>query len=138
MQNVEGYAGSVGTEPHMGDGSDGHYHLPRVGCAHKATVSVAVAESGRDGEIRQIGVFENRPEVLVKLAARLAKGGRRLSFCYEAGPCESWAAPLAMGAHSGSTPSSEHKNQDFSKINTFIVTSSTKVSAKARTVSSLH
>ena len=34
---------------------------------HKATVSVAVAESGRDGEIRQIGVFENRPEILAKL-----------------------------------------------------------------------
>jgi hypothetical protein len=94
----------------MGDGSDGYHHLRRVD-VHKATVSVAVAESGRDAEIRQI---------------------------YEAGPCESWAAPLAMGAHSGSTPSSEHKNQDFSKINTFIVTSSTKVSAKARTVSSLH
>jgi asparagine synthetase B (glutamine-hydrolysing) len=30
---------------------------------HKATVSVAVAESGRGGEVRQLGVFENRPEV---------------------------------------------------------------------------
>ena len=54
---------------------------------HKATVCVALAESGRDGEVRQIGVFENRSELLVKLAARLSKGGRRLSFCYEAGPC---------------------------------------------------
>jgi hypothetical protein len=134
MQNVEGYAGSAGTEPHAWE-TGLMDTITYVGLdVHKATVSVAVAESGRDGEIRQIGVFENRPEVLVKLAARLAKGGRR----YEAGPCESWAAPLAMGAHSASTPSSEHKNQDFSKINTFIVTSSTKVSAKARTVSSLH
>ena len=39
---------------------------------HKATVSVAVAESGRGGEVRQLGVFENRPEVLSKLAARLS------------------------------------------------------------------
>jgi len=54
---------------------------------HKATVCVAPAESGRGGEVRQIGVFENRPEILVKLAAPLSKGGRRLSFCYEAGPC---------------------------------------------------
>jgi hypothetical protein len=138
MQNVEDYAGSAGTEPHAWE-TGLMDTITYVGLdVDKATVSVAVAESGRDGEIRQIGVFENRPEVLAKLAARLAKGGRRLSFCYEAGPCESWAAPLAMGAHSGSTPSSEHKNQDFSKINTFIVTSSTKVSAKARTVSSLH
>ena len=54
---------------------------------HKATVCVAIAESGRGGEVRQIGVFENRPEVLSRMAARLSKGGRRLSFCYEAGPC---------------------------------------------------
>jgi transposase len=52
-----------------------------------ATVCVAVAESGRGGEVWQVGVFENRPEVLRKMAARLGKGGRGLSFCYEAGPC---------------------------------------------------
>ena len=54
---------------------------------HKATVCVALAESGRGGEVRQVGVFENRPEVLTRMVARLGKGGRRLSFCYEAGPC---------------------------------------------------
>lgn len=54
---------------------------------HKATVSVALTESGRGGEVRQVGVVANRPEVLRKMVARLAKGGRRLSFCYEAGPC---------------------------------------------------
>ena len=48
---------------------------------------MAIAESGREGEVRQIGVFENRPEVLSKMVSRLGKGGRRLSFCYEAGPC---------------------------------------------------
>jgi transposase len=54
---------------------------------NKATVSVAVAEGGRGGEIRQLGVFENRPEVLSKLAARLSNKNCRVSFCYEAGPC---------------------------------------------------
>ena len=54
---------------------------------HKATVSVAVAEGGRGGEVRQLGVFENRPEVLSKLAARLSNKNCRISFCYEAGPC---------------------------------------------------
>jgi transposase len=54
---------------------------------HKATVAVALAEGGRGGEVRQVGVFENRPELLIKLAGRLSKDGRRLSFCYEAGPC---------------------------------------------------
>jgi len=68
----------------MGDGPDFIY----VGLdVHKATVSVAVAESGRDDEVRHVGVFANRPEILLKLAARLSKGGHRLSFCYEAGPC---------------------------------------------------
>ena len=54
---------------------------------HKATVAVAVAEGGRGGEVRQLGVFENRPEVLSKLAARLSNKNCRISFCYEAGPC---------------------------------------------------
>src|SRR5215510_10436892 len=54
---------------------------------HKATVCVAVAESGRGGEVRPVGVFENRPEILRRMISRLAKGDRRLSFCYEAGPC---------------------------------------------------
>jgi transposase len=61
-------------------------HKPALAKAG-ATVCVAVAESGRNGEVRQVGVFENRPEILCKMAARLGKGGRRLSFCYEAGPC---------------------------------------------------
>ena len=54
---------------------------------HKATVAVALAEGGRGGEVRRLGVFENRPAVLAKLADRLARDGRLLSFCYEAGPC---------------------------------------------------
>jgi transposase len=37
--------------------------------------------------VRHVGVFPNRPEHLGKLVERLGKGGRRLRFCYEAGPC---------------------------------------------------
>ena len=54
---------------------------------HKATVSVAVAEGLRGGEVRCLGTFPNRPDQIAKLAQRLAREGRRLSFCYEAGPC---------------------------------------------------
>ena len=54
---------------------------------HKATIAVAVAEGVRGGEVRQLGIFPNRAEVVAKLAGRLAKDGRELSFCYEAGPC---------------------------------------------------
>lgn len=54
---------------------------------HKATVAVAVAEGMRVGEVRQLGSIRHTPEQIAKLAENLAKGGRRLSFCYEAGPC---------------------------------------------------
>jgi transposase len=54
---------------------------------HKATVSVAVAEGRRGGEVRHVGVFPNRPDHITKLIERLGKDGRTLSFCYEAGPC---------------------------------------------------
>jgi transposase len=54
---------------------------------HKTTVSVALAEGRRGGEVRYLGAFENRADVLTKMVERLARGGHRLSFCYEAGPC---------------------------------------------------
>ena len=54
---------------------------------HEATLSVAVAESSRDGEVRCHGSIPNRPEHICELADRLGAGGRRLYFCYEAGPC---------------------------------------------------
>ena len=54
---------------------------------HKATIAVAVAEGVWGGEVRQLGIFPNRAEVVAKLAGRLAKDGRELSFGYEAGPC---------------------------------------------------
>ena len=54
---------------------------------HKSTISVAVAEEGRRGEVRHCGVIENRADIVIKLAARLGHRGERLCFCYEAGPC---------------------------------------------------
>ena len=36
---------------------------------HKATIAVAVAEGGRSGEVRQLGIFPNRAEVIAKLAS---------------------------------------------------------------------
>ena len=48
---------------------------------------VAVADGRCGGEVLQLGNFLNRPDHIEKLAARLAKGNRTLSFCYEAGPC---------------------------------------------------
>lgn len=54
---------------------------------HKATISVSIAEGRRGGEVRHVGVFPNRTEQIAKLVERLGRGGRRLSFCYEASPC---------------------------------------------------
>jgi len=57
---------------------------------HKDSISNAVAEPGRGGEIRSLGKMSNSLHAVEKLIARLRKQyGKdvRLSFCYEAGPC---------------------------------------------------
>jgi transposase len=54
---------------------------------HKKTVAVALAESEKRGEVREYGEIANTPEALRKLTSKLARAGRKLSFCYEAGPC---------------------------------------------------
>ena len=54
---------------------------------HKESISVAVADGGLRGEARYFGAIANRPAALRKLADRLAHKGRKLRFCYEAGPC---------------------------------------------------
>jgi transposase len=54
---------------------------------HKETISVSVAEEGRNGEVRYIGTFPNTPTDITKMAKRLGKDGKRLEFCYEAGFC---------------------------------------------------
>jgi len=52
---------------------------------HKATVSVAIAEAKRGGEVRSLGVVANRPDHIGEMVGPLASGGRRLGFCYQAG-----------------------------------------------------
>lgn len=57
---------------------------------HKDSIAIAVAEPGRDGEIRSLGKMSNSLHALDKLIARLRKQYGRdveLHFCYEAGPC---------------------------------------------------
>jgi transposase len=54
---------------------------------HKASISVTVAEEGREGAVSFIGTIPNSPIALTKLAKRLGKEGHRLEFCYEAGCC---------------------------------------------------
>jgi transposase len=54
---------------------------------HKASISVTVAEDGREGKVNFVGTIPNSPIALTKLAKKLAKGGHRLEFCCEAGCC---------------------------------------------------
>jgi transposase len=54
---------------------------------HKRMTSVAIAEPGRGGEVRFLGEIPSSPEALHRLVERLKGRHRRLSFCYEAGPC---------------------------------------------------
>ena len=53
---------------------------------HKASISISVAENGRSGPVRFIGVIPNTPEAVGKMAKHLAKHGE-LDFCYEASGC---------------------------------------------------
>ena len=54
---------------------------------HKATISVAVAQGTRGGEVRHWGSVPQCPDHIRKLVEKLTAGGVRLHFCYEAGPC---------------------------------------------------
>ena len=52
----------------------------------KLRISVAVAEAGRDGEVRFLGEIDSTPEAIEHLIRKLVKRHRRLCFAYEAGP----------------------------------------------------
>ena len=54
---------------------------------HKGTITVALAEEGQRGEVREYGRIANTPADLKKLMDKLERTGRTLRFCYEAGPC---------------------------------------------------
>src|ERR1700693_712683 len=48
--------------------------------------AVAIAEGGRNGEVRYLGEIENTEAATGKLVKKLAAQHRQLTFCYEAGP----------------------------------------------------
>jgi transposase len=52
----------------------------------KLKISVAVAEDGRQGEVRFLGEIDNTPEAMRRLVHKLASRHSELLFCYEAGP----------------------------------------------------
>jgi transposase len=54
--------------------------------AAKRRNAVAVADAGREGEVRFFGEVDASPESMRRLAAKLTAKYDRLNFCYEAGP----------------------------------------------------
>lgn len=48
--------------------------------------AVAIAEAGRDGEVRFLGEIDTSAKAVAKLVRKLAAKHARLTFCYEAGP----------------------------------------------------
>jgi transposase len=50
--------------------------------AAKARNAVAIAEEGRDGEVRYLGEFDAAPESMRRLVLKLAGKYERLHFCY--------------------------------------------------------
>ena len=54
---------------------------------HKDTIDIAIAQSGRLGELRHYGQIENTLAALDKVVRKLVSNGDRPHFVYEAGPC---------------------------------------------------
>ena len=53
---------------------------------HKDTIVIALAESGKRGEVQEYGKIPNTPAAVKTAATKLARNGSELRFCYEAGP----------------------------------------------------
>jgi len=53
---------------------------------HAQTIAIAVAEAGRDGEVRSLGAIANTAEAVRKAIKKLGDV-ETLAICYEAGPC---------------------------------------------------
>ena len=54
---------------------------------HKATIAIAIAEVGRNSEVRFFGELANSPDAVAAMLKKLAIRHAKLHFVYEAGPC---------------------------------------------------
>ena len=74
-------------EPHSGRRTMAHHREAFVAFdTAKLRNAVAVADAGRNGEIRYLGEIDNTEAATRKLVAQLASKYSHLTFCYEAGP----------------------------------------------------
>jgi transposase len=64
-----------------------HHSVAYVGFdPSKAKHAVAIAEGGREGEVRYLGEIETAPAAVERLLRKLARKYKILHVCYEAGP----------------------------------------------------
>lgn len=54
---------------------------------HKNSISIGIADDGRDGEVRYYSKIDNEMDQLDKVIRKLVSKGAVLRFVYEAGPC---------------------------------------------------
>ena len=54
---------------------------------HKNSIEIALAQQGRDGEVRHYGKIDGTLDALDKAIRKLVSKGDSLHFVYEAGPC---------------------------------------------------
>lgn len=54
---------------------------------HKNSIEVALADAGREGEIRHYGSIDGDLDSFSRLLRKLVSTGKELHFVYEAGPC---------------------------------------------------
>lgn len=59
---------------------------PRTRSVGRATSSLAIAEAGREGEVRFFGEVDASATNMRRVVGRIANLFDRLHFCYEAGP----------------------------------------------------
>jgi len=52
----------------------------------KARSAIAVAEGGREGELRYLGEYDNTPDAVLKLVRKLTERYETVECCYEPGP----------------------------------------------------
>jgi transposase len=52
----------------------------------KQKISVAIADTGRNGEVRFFGDIDSTPAMVERMVKKLAERHHKLRFCYEAGP----------------------------------------------------
>src|ERR1700757_1363572 len=82
-----GLPGWTGQSLKQGGRVVGHHTEAFVGIdTSKLRNAVAIADSGRGGEVRYLGEFPATEAAIQKLVAKLAAKYGHLTFCYEAGP----------------------------------------------------